>query len=100
MTTTPKTSTETTPAQREAEGVETVDVTWRDRVFTIPASLDEVNATTLLALEEGKAASAVRGLIGPRKFTRFVAEADPSGKDLGELLEAFVDAMGLGDAGE
>lgn len=86
-------------AQIEAEGAATVDVEWRDHTFTLPSDLDDVSVTTILAFEEGRVATAIRGLLGAAQWAEFM-KTEPVTTDLRDLFDTFGPAMGLGTTGE
>ena len=86
-------------AQIEAEGGGTIDIEWRDHTFTVPADLETVSVKTVLAFEEGRSATAIRGLLGAAQWTEFM-KTNPATTDLRDLFDAIGPAMGLGRAGE
>ena len=88
-----------TPAQNEAEATETVIIEWRGRSFTIPATLDDCSVDTLEAFEDGKAVSAVRGILGDKVFASLKREHKPTVRDFKELADIVAKAMGM-SAGE
>lgn len=89
----------TDPLQAEAEGIETVEVVWRDHTYTVPASPDDWPISATLALEEGKAATFVGELIG-KKAVVALAKAGLRNSDLGDLAQAILAAEGVADQGE
>jgi hypothetical protein len=87
-------------AQTEAEGTQFITVTWRDREFTIPASLDDASVDTIEAFEDRKGIAAVRGILGEKQWAAFKAEYKPTLRDLNSLMEPIAEAMGLDGPGE
>lgn len=88
-----------TAAQIEAEGIETVDIEWRDLTFTVPATPDDWPVVITLAFEEGKAATGVKGMLGREQWAELM-KTKPRNRDLGELFDEIAAAVGLGDAGK
>jgi len=87
------------PAQAEAEGATTVDVAWRGLTFAVASDPDDWDVATLLAFEEGKAASGVRSLLGKKQWAKLV-QTKPKTRDLGDLFGTIATALGLDAAGE
>jgi hypothetical protein len=85
-------------AQTEAEGVDTVDLTWRHLTLTIPASVEEWDVEAVEAFEDGKAAPALRAILGPKQWAAFKAEK-PKTRDMAEVSDAVAEAMGFEAAG-
>ena len=86
-------------AQIEAEGIATVEVEWRGHTFTVTADPDDWPVETMLAFEEGKAASGVRGMLGATQWAELM-KSKPRTRDLSDLFSAIAAAMGLNTAGE
>lgn len=101
MTTAPKSPQDhkKPAAQLEAEGEPKTVVGWRGHEFTVPSDPDDWTVETTLAFEEGKPASAVRGVLGPTQWAVVMKER-PRNRDLGELFNAIAAALGLDSAGE
>lgn len=94
------------PAAVEASGAETLDVTWRDFVVTVPVTLDEWDGDAIEALEGGRGMIAIRGALGSKQRDKLAADFEtkhghkPRGKDWGDLLQTIVrDGYGA-DLGE
>lgn len=96
---------ESTPAQREAEGAETVTVDWDGVPVTIPGSPDAMDLDALEAFESGKAVSAIKAMVGPKAFNQLRVEYQkangrkPVVGDLGRLMEAVAVAYGFDTSG-
>lgn len=86
-------------AQIEAEGIAEIEVQWRTLTFTVAAEADDWSVETTLAFEEGKAASGVRGILGPEQWGELM-ETNPRNRDLGELFDAIAAALGLDTSGK
>lgn len=85
---------------REAEAKkEPAIVEWRGHRFEIPLDYDEWSVDLLESLEEGKAVGIVRGSLGPEQWTT-CKRMNLKKRDLDELTEEIVKAMGLKSAGE
>lgn len=85
-------------AQQESEGEEYVDIDWNDLQFEVLADPDDWPVSATIAFEEGKAATAVRLLLGPEQWAEFQA-TNPKNKDLGSLFQTIASDLGLGDQG-
>lgn len=92
-----------TPPQIEAEGDETIDVTWQGRLgvetFTIPAAADDWPIDVALAFEQARGAVAVLGLIGQSRWSKLAAKGYKT-RDLQDLSAVILRQYGLGDSGE
>lgn len=89
-----------TPAQNEAEGVESLRVVWRGHELDVPPSVDDWPLDAQYAFETGKAAVGIRHLLGAKQFAQLLG-AGYTNKDLGELTDTIMTELGLGgDAGE
>lgn len=86
-------------AQIEAEGAPTIDITWQGHTFTIDADTDNWLVEVTQAYEDGKGASMIRGVLGPKQYAEFMATR-PRNKQLNELGEIIAKALGLTSAGE
>ena len=91
--------TDKTAVQNEAEGVEEVSVSWRDLTFTFPADTDDWPVEALEAFEQGKAATAIRALAGPKAWVEF-KKRNPRVRDMSDVFKDFARAAGFSDAGE
>lgn len=78
------------PAEIEATGVTTIDLSG----YTWPASADDWDIVITEALEQGKAITAIRHLLGPDQFTAF-KKTNPKNRDAAALLESYLRALGL-----
>ena len=104
MTTIPKGATVPTDhkkpaAQIEAEGGAATDVVWRGHTFTVDADPDNWAVETTLAFEEGKAASGIRSILGPKQWAEFM-KSKPVNRDMGDLFNEIAKALGLETSGE
>lgn len=87
------------PAQVEAEGTDTVTVTYGDETYTFPSSLDDADGDVIDAVDDGKMSHALRGLLSADDWGSF-KKTKPKVRQYGELFEAYLAAIGLGTAGE
>lgn len=84
------------PAAVEVSEQETIDVTWRDFVICVPASFDDWDGDALEALENGKAMTALRGVLGSANRDALVKDFATKydrkmlTRDWGDLLETIV----------
>lgn len=98
--------TTTTPARNDAEKIPEVTVTWDGFTFTVPAEIDDWNADTMKAFEDGKAINAVQRLLGPRQSNsladhiRTSTGRAPRVREYGAVMEAIAKALGFASAGE
>lgn len=93
-------------AQREAEGDETVDVTFEGKTFTFPADANKLPVRALRALEDGSGYKFVEQVITPtefevllRKFRRDHGH-EATAEDFEPLMEDVAVALGFKNAGE
>lgn len=87
-----------TAAQREAEGIETVEVEFDDVVYSIMADPVDWPLDATEAFEQGKALTAIRGLLGEKQW-RVVRSKNYRNKDFNELFHLLARAGGFGPAG-
>lgn len=92
--------------RREAEGVEYLGVEFRGKPYWIPADQLDWSAETILAFEDGKAMSALRGLLihpdedGNGDFDQLMAqEPKPTIRDMRELFELVGKVGGFESSG-
>ena len=85
-------------AQREAEAPEFVTIDFGDHEFDISYDPDDWPVRAVLAFEEGKAASAVRALLGKEQWEELM-EDEPTVKDLSKLFELIAEETGMTSAG-
>lgn len=91
--------------QAEAQNVSTIDVDWDGVSVTLPAKPDDWELDTLEAFEQGKAATAVRGVLG-KSYNRVITDykarhgRPPKVSDLESFMQTFAKAYGFEDAGE
>lgn len=86
--------------ETEAGDSSSAHVKWRKGIeFDVPLDRDEWSVETLLAFEDGKAASIVRAFMPPATFRQFMV-MKPTGADLNEVMDLIAQAMGLKSAGE
>lgn len=83
--------------QREAEGVDTVEIEWRGLKFEIISDIDKWNYwTVMVPLAHGNETRALLGLLGPAQ-TETLRQAMPGllPPDARDLFETINDALGL-----
>lgn len=96
---------ESTPAQREAEGTETVTVDWDGVPVTVPGSVENLDLDALDAFESGKAVAAIKAMVGPKAYDKLRADYQkangrkPVVGDLGRLMDAVAAAYGFDNSG-
>jgi hypothetical protein len=78
---------------------ETVDIDYKGTTYTLPASMDDCDVAVLEAFEGGKLTAALSGILGERQYTALKAKGLKV-RDLNELTDLIVAAMGFGDRGE
>lgn len=86
-----------TEASNPANDVESITVEWKGVTYTLPSG-DEMPVDVLEAIEDGKATSFVRAIIGPRDWPR--VKKGMTVTDLNELGERIAKAYGFESAGE
>lgn len=98
--------TDTSPAQREAEGDPTTTVDWDGVTVAIPASPDDMDLDALEAFEGGKAVAALRAMIGSKGYDQLRRDYEstngrkPKVSDLGRLMDGIAGAYGFESKGE
>jgi hypothetical protein len=98
--------TDTTPAQREAEGDETTTVEWDGVKVTFPASVEGLDLDALEAFEGGKAVAALKGMVGQKGYDTLRSDyvkangRKPKAGDLGRLMDLVAGAFGFESQGE
>lgn len=83
----------------EAAGESAAEFEFQGETFKVDRDQNEWSVDLLESIEEGKAVGIVRGALGPAQW-RTVKAMNPKGRDLAELTEKIVAAMGFSDAGE
>lgn len=91
--------------QAEATGQETVDIDWDGVTVTLPAKPDDWDLEALEAFEQGKPATAARGVLGDQYDATVRAYKakhgrGPKVRDLETLMQAFATAYGFDSAPE
>ncbi len=86
-------------AEAEAKSPEVAVVEWRGHRFEVPRQYNDWSVDLVESLEEGKAVGIIRGALGPRQW-QAVKAANLKMRDLGELSDAIVKALGFGSKGE
>jgi hypothetical protein len=90
----------TKPAvRREAEGDETTVIHWRDRTFTVPATIEDLPFEFLELMEQEKVVAAVALVLGEDQIAQF-RECGAKVRDFRDLSDQIAAAYGLGSAGE
>lgn len=93
-------------AQIEAEAEETLTVTWEGKEFVVPASGDDWDLQTSMAIEKGQVIVWLSLVLGPARFGRLNSEwrkehgRNMKNKDAAPLVEAILSAMGFEGLGE
>ena len=87
------------PAQREAEGVETVEFTFDGHDFSLPADPLDWPSSAVEAFEDGKTIRAVKSILGERRYEKLGIGSWPLRKTTA-LFEEFARLAGFDDAGE
>lgn len=92
-------------AQREAEGVETVDIEWRGMRFTVAAHPEDWDFWRVSRhVSQNNFPEATLGLIGPEGTAQIYREFPKldnarAGELFSELFNAITKAVGFGNAG-
>lgn len=87
------------PAQIEADGDETVIITYGDQKYVFPASLEDASGDVIDAVDDQKLSYALRGLMSAEEWKRFKA-TKPKVRDYAGLFDAYAKEIGLETAGE
>jgi hypothetical protein len=100
------TTTKKTPAQTEAEGVETTTLDWDGVAVAIPAEFEGLDPDVIEAFENNKAITACRAIMGSDQYDAARQKwAQKNGRrvvmgDIGRLFDAIGAAYGFESAGE
>jgi len=86
-------------AQIEAEGIEMSDMAWNGLILKFPAAADDWPVDSILAFEDGKVASALRGALGDTQWAA-VMKTKPVKRDLVAMYESLAEILGFESAGE
>lgn len=86
-------------AQREAEGDETVTVTYGGRDFTMPADQDDWPILAVQAFANQRQIDAIEHLLGPQQWATFVTFF-PTRKHFTAFSEQVAEAFGFKSPGE
>lgn len=81
------------PAQAEAEGIETFTIEFHGLDLAFPADFDDWPVESMLAFEEGRSAGALRGALGPKQWASLMA-MNPLKRDINDLFEQLNEYMG------
>ena len=87
------------PAEIDASEITEIEITFRDLMFTVPASVDNLPFDALEAFESAKAFESMRHILGPKQFAAFRAQKPTIG-EAGELMEQWSQLVGLESLGE
>lgn len=83
-----------TPAQIEAEDIDTIEIEFKGETYVFPAALEDASGDVLDHIESQQLGKALRGLIGREEWAKFKS-TNPTIKDYGELFGAFAREVGL-----
>lgn len=78
---------------------ETTTFSWDDQEWTIPAQGDAWPFEAVEAMEQGKALTFVRLILGPEQMRRFTSKQRTAGEGA-DLMRAIIEAAGGKTAGE
>lgn len=87
-----------TAAQREAEGIETVEVEYDGEFYEIPADPIDWKVSTTEAFEQGKIVTAIRGLVGREQWA-ILAGKGYRNRQFRELFDLLAEAGGFEQSG-
>ncbi|WP_067573697.1 hypothetical protein [Nocardia acidivorans] len=87
-----------TAAQREAEGIETVPITYGGMTFDIPADVDDWPTLAVQAFSKQRHIDAFEQILGPVQWAKFLAKF-PRKRQFDEFAELIADELGFGTAG-
>lgn len=86
------------PAQREAEAIDTIELEFRGGKFTVPAHPDDFPVLASQAFSKNMNIDGIEHLLGPRQWALFLSK-NPRKKDFDEFARQFFTSMGFGDEG-
>ena len=86
------------PAQVEADGDDTVAVTYEAETYTFPASLEDADGDVIDAVDDQKLSHALQGLMSGEDWKRFKA-TKPKVRDYAGLFDSYAKAIGLASTG-
>ncbi|MEC4842668.1 hypothetical protein [Mycobacteroides chelonae] len=87
------------PAQNEAEGVETIVVEYGGQSYTIPASNDDFPMLFSEAILRGNPFDALRVLLGGVQWVRYLG-TEPTNKQFEEFSNVIAKATGMDSLGK
>lgn len=77
----------------------TMPIEWDGHTYTVLKDTDEWPVDITEAFEDGRASTAIRGLLGPAQWKAFKA-TKPTNRDLGQLFQEIAQAYGFESSGE
>jgi hypothetical protein len=89
------TDTSTTP-----DPGDTIEISWNDETWTVPAKADDWPFQATEALELGRGVTFLRHVLGREQMRRFAAGTRTKTSDAAELMGHVIDAVGAKSAGE
>lgn len=86
--------------ENTADGPTMTSVDWRGRTFTFPADVEDWPADAVEAFENGRAMTAVHGVLGEAQWAAVKKVSRGTVRDVSELFELLAKAAGFDEAGE
>lgn len=87
-----------TPVQVEADGDPTIDVEWRDRTWTVPATVEDWPVTAMEHYEMNRGTLFLKELLGPAQWATFTGlEPPPRNRDINALATTIQRGAGYGE---
>ncbi len=85
---------ETSAAQVEATGADTIEVAYDGRDWTLPASADALRYSEIRAFESGNLGEVLEAVLPPRQH-RIIVQENPRAPWLKGLIDAWLEAAGI-----
>lgn len=94
----PKPKRARSAVEREARGIETVDVDYDGETYVIPAEVLDWSLDATVAFEEGRAVTAMRILLAPKQFRTLMSKGYTN-RQFAELFDLLAKAGGFETSG-
>lgn len=85
-------------AQIEAEGIATLDITFGELTFAIPATVEKVDGEFLRHTADRDVYRMIEDVLSPKQFGAFRAQR-PLVEDYRTVADQIAEAYGMGDSG-
>ena len=98
MTGAPEPQDRKSPAQREAENIDTLELEYGGAVFTVPSDPDDFPVLAAQAFSKNLNIDGLEHLLGARQWAMFISKS-PRKRDIDGLVKQLFANLGFGDSG-